>query len=289
MYTRAVKTGTKLRMALSGIPGSGKTFTALTLAHALAGGQEGGVAVIDTEAGRASKYADIFPPFDTVQLETFHPDLYIEAIHAAEAAGYAVLVIDSLSHAWDGPGGVLEVVDQAARQSKNGNTFAAWADGTPLHNRLVNAIIRARLHIIATMRSKMEYVQELDEHTKRMRVRRVGMAPIQRANLEYEFDVYGEMDDSNTLTIIKSICRPLQKAVILQPDASLAATLLDWLKGEDAEAVELASLIAQITTLRPAVDEPVPDRAAMERASVEQLRKERDRLTGKLTRLRSTR
>src|ERR1051326_6849372 len=88
MFTRAVKTDAKLRLALAGPPGSGKTFTALSLAHALADGQ--GVAVIDTEHGSASKYADLFPPFDCVNLETFHPDLYIEAIKAAEQAGYEI-------------------------------------------------------------------------------------------------------------------------------------------------------------------------------------------------------
>src|SRR6266700_8374114 len=90
--------------SLSGPAGSGKTYTALTLATALADGQ--GVALIDTEHGSASKYADLFS-FDTLQLETFHPNKYIEAIHEAEAAGYAVLVIDSLSHAWSGTGGLL--------------------------------------------------------------------------------------------------------------------------------------------------------------------------------------
>ncbi len=100
-FHKAVKYGAKLRLALAGPAGSGKTYTALTLATVLADG--GGVALIDTEHGSASKYADLFS-FDTLQLETFHPNKYIEAIHEAEAAGYAVLVIDSLSHAWSGQG-----------------------------------------------------------------------------------------------------------------------------------------------------------------------------------------
>src|SRR5215469_3962007 len=161
MFTRAEKTNSKLRLALAGPPGSGKTFTALSLAHALADGQS--VALIDTEHGSASKYADLFPPFDCVNLETFHPDVYVEAIHAAERAGYAVLIIDSLSHAWNGKGGVLELVDAAAKRSKSGNTYAAWAEATPIHTRLIETIIRANVHIIATMRSKMEYAQEKDE------------------------------------------------------------------------------------------------------------------------------
>ena len=83
------------------------------------------MALIDTEHGSASKYADLFPPFDRVDFETFHPDRYIEAIHEASQAGYGVLVIDSLSHAWNGKGGVLELVDTIAKRSKGGNSYAA--------------------------------------------------------------------------------------------------------------------------------------------------------------------
>ncbi len=286
MFTRATKTRSKLKMGISGVPGSGKSFTALTIAHALASEPEK-VAVIDTEAGRASKYADQFPPFDVVELETFHPDLYIEAIRTAEAAGYEVLIVDSLSHAWDGSGGILEILDTVARQSKNNNSFTAWGDVTPIHNRLINAILRSKLHVICTMRSKMEYVQEINPQTNRTQVRRIGLAPVQRANTEYEFDVYGDMDQDHTLTFIKSMCVPLQHAVLPYPDASLANTLKEWLSGKDAETMELASLMAQITTLRPAVDEPVPNQADMQKATVEQLRKERDRLTGKLVRMKA--
>ena len=154
MFTRAVKTDSKLRLALAGPPGSGKTFTALSLAYALADGQ--GVALIDTEHGSASKYADLFPPFDCVNLDTFHPDLYVEAIKAAERAGYVVLLIDSLSHAWNGKGGLLELVDGIARRSKSGNTYVAWGEATPIQNRLIDTLLAAKLHIIATMRRKME-------------------------------------------------------------------------------------------------------------------------------------
>ena len=94
--------------------------------------------MIDTEHGSASKYADLFPPFDCVNLETFHPDLYIEAIKAAEHAGYAVLIIDSLSHAWNGKGGLLELVDAIAKRAKSGNTYVAWAEATPIQNRLID-------------------------------------------------------------------------------------------------------------------------------------------------------
>lgn len=132
-FKRAVKHNAKLRMAIAGIAGSGKTRTSLILGTALAEGKP--LALIDTEHGSASKYADDFQ-FDVLELSHFHPDNYVDAIHEAEQAGYAVLIIDSLSHAWNGTGGALELVDSiakrvAARRDKEPNSFNAWGEVTP--------------------------------------------------------------------------------------------------------------------------------------------------------------
>src|SRR6266568_5669265 len=226
-FQRATKFQSKLRLALAGPAGSGKTYTALTLATALADGQS--VALIDTEHGSASKYADIFG-FDTLQLETFHPNKYIEAIHEAEAAGYAVLVIDSLSHAWSGVGGLLEVVENITKRSNSKNSFNAWGEATPLQNRLIDTIIRSKLHIIATMRSKTEYVVEVVNG--RTTPRKIGMAPVQRDDLPYEFDVFCSMESDNTLIVDKSRCPALSGAVIAKPNGAVADTLKVWLSGE---------------------------------------------------------
>ena len=227
-FHKAVKYGAKLRMALSGPAGAGKTYTALTLATTLAGG--GSIALIDTEHGSASKYADLFE-FDTLCLETFHPQRYIDAIHEAEAAGYAVLVIDSLSHAWSGQGGLLEEKDKIARAKYSGNSFSAWNDASAIQNKLVNVILGAKLHIIATVRSKMDYVLETGANGKTM-PRKVGMAPVQRDDLPYEFDVFCSMESDNTLIVDKSRCPALSGAVIAKPNGAVADTLKVWLSGE---------------------------------------------------------
>lgn len=230
MFKRATKSQAKLRMALMGPSGSGKTYTALTLATALAPGR---VAVIDTEHGSASKYGDQFT-FDVLELSDYHPKHYIDAIAAAgEAGAYDVLVIDSLSHAWNGAGGVLELVDKAARRSESKNTFAAWRDATPLHNQLVEALLAVPLHLLVTMRSKTEYVLEKDERTGKTAPRKIGLAPIQREGMEYEFDVVAEMDMQNTLMVTKTRIPRLAGKVIPHPGAPLATTLSDWL--EDGE------------------------------------------------------
>lgn len=221
-FKRATKSQAKLRMALMGPSGSGKTFTALSVAGAL-----GKVAVIDTEHGSASKYGDRFT-FDVLELTDYHPQQYIDAIRAAGEGDYEVLVIDSLSHAWNGSGGVLEIVDKAAKRSDSKNTFAAWRDATPLHNQLVEALLAAPLHLIVTMRSKTEYVLERDERGK-MTPRKVGMAPVQREGMEYEFDVVAEMDMQNTLVVTKTRIPKLTGKVIPCPGAALGETLKAWL------------------------------------------------------------
>lgn len=221
-FRKATKAQAKLRMAITGPSGSGKTFTALSVASAL-----GHIAVIDTERGSASKYADLFD-FDVLELTEYHPRNYIDAIQAARDGGYDVLIIDSLSHAWTGQGGVLELVDRAAKRSQTQNSFAAWRDVTPLHNQLVDTILGTSLHIIATMRSKTEYVLEKDDRG-RTSPRKVGLAPVQRDGMEYEFDVVAEMDMENNLLISKSRCIPLTNVVINRPDVRLGETLKEWL------------------------------------------------------------
>lgn len=223
LFKPATKSASKLRLGLGGPAGSGKTFTALTIATAL--GQR--VAVVDTEHGSASKYSDIFK-FDVVELDSFHPQNYIDAIHEAEAESYDTLILDSLSHAWMGKDGALELKDKATARSRSGNSFDAWREVTPLHNALVEAMIASRLHLIATLRSKTEYVVETDERGK-SKPRKIGLAPVQRDGLEYEFDVYGELDQDNTLIIGKTRCPALAGGVIRKPGAELAAVLMDWL------------------------------------------------------------
>ncbi|HHY45863.1 MAG TPA: AAA family ATPase [Firmicutes bacterium] len=222
MFQRATKQESKGRLALIGPAGSGKTYTALNIAQYM--GKR--LAVIDTERGSASKYADIFT-FDVCQLDTFHPQAYIDAIHAAEEAGYDVLIIDSLSHAWMGKEGALELVDKATARSKSANSFFAWREVTPLHNALVDAMLACKCHLIVTMRSKTEYVVEIVDG--KAVPRKIGMAPIQRDGLEYEFDVVADMDLSNNLIVSKSRCPALTGAVIPKPGKEVAEKFMAWL------------------------------------------------------------
>jgi len=245
-FKPATKEQSKLRMALIGPSGSGKTWTALSIASEL-----GKVALIDTERGSASKYAGDFK-FDVLELSDYSPLKYIEAIKAAAQFGYDVVVIDSLSHAWNAPGGVLDMVDKAAKKSQSNNSFAAWRDVTPVHNQLIDALVGTDIHLIATMRSKTEYVLETNERGKTM-PRKVGLAPVQRDGMEYEFDIFAEMDMENNLIISKSRCSALNGAVIPKPGKNVAEVVKAWLS--DGEPVVLKLVDAETGEI---TDAPAP-------------------------------
>lgn len=234
-FQKATKQQAKLLLALLGPAGSGKTYSALKIGRALVGA-EGRIALMDTEHGSASKYADLFN-FDTVQPDEFSVDTYLSVIREANAEGYDLLILDSLSHAWAGKGGILEFVDNAAKRSNSGSSFGAWRDATPKHNALIEAMLACRCHLIVTMRVKMEHVQEKDERTGKTVVRKIGLQPVQRDGLEYEFDVVGDLTLESELLISKTRCPELKDKIFPLPGENLAAPLRAWL-GSGASVVE---------------------------------------------------
>jgi hypothetical protein len=228
MFKKATRKQAKLKMALLGPSGSGKTYSALSVAKHL--GHR--IAVIDSERGSASLYAGEVADFDVLELESFSPRNYVEAIHAAEREGYDVIVVDSLTHAWSGKGGALEMVDKASKRSGAGNSFTAWRDVTPEHNALVDALVGCSCHLIATMRVKTEYVLEEDARGKKV-PKKVGMAPIQRDGFEYEFSIVADMNLEHDMIVTKSRCSAFDNAVINKPGKQVADGLLAWLASGD--------------------------------------------------------
>ena len=222
-FKKATKAAAKLRLGLIGPAGSGKTMTALRVARGLGGR----VAVIDTERGSASLYSgENGLDFDVLELESYEAEKFIQAIAQAEAAGYDVLIIDSLSHAWAGKGGILEFVDQAAKRS-GGGSFSGWRDATPRHNQLVDAILGAKLHVICTLRSKVEHV--IEQVNGRTQVRKVGLQPVQRDGLEYEFTVVADVTQDHELIITKTRAAWLKDKIIREAGEDLGRQLAAWL------------------------------------------------------------
>lgn len=210
------------RIALTGPSGSGKTYTALTLATAL--GENLGV--IDTERGSASKYVGLNGwQFETVQPDSYSPLSLVETLGVAAGRGFDAVLIDSLSHYWMGADGMLEQVD---RRAKNGGNFSGWKEVRPDERKMIDAIVSYPGHVIVTMRSKTEYVIEENDKGKKQPVK-VGLKPDQREGIEYEFDLIGDMDMDNTLTVSKSRIHTLSKAVVPMPTEELAYQIRDWM------------------------------------------------------------
>lgn len=191
-FEKATRKKARLRLALTGPSGSGKTMAALMIAKGLGGR----TAVLDTEHGSASLYAEPMtlangmqfdpPEFDSLELSApYSPERYIAAIRAAEAAGYDTLIIDSTTHEWSGSGGCLEINDTTAAAKFRGNSWSAWNETTPRHRAFIDAMLQSRMHIIATGRSKTETAQT--EEGGRKKVVKLGMKTEQRDGFEYEF------------------------------------------------------------------------------------------------------
>ena len=219
-FTKATKEKAKLRLALFGPSGSGKTYTGLRMATGLGGK----IALIDTERGSASKYADRFQ-FDVLELVKQDIDTYVKAIEAAQDAEYDVLVIDSLTHAWQE---LLAEVDKLAATKFRGNTWSAWSEGTPKQRYLVDAILAFDGHIIATMRTKTEWLVETSSDGK-MKPLRVGLAPQQGKGIEYEFYLLMELTPDHVATVLKDRTGKYQDKIIDKPGEKLGADLAAWL------------------------------------------------------------
>ncbi len=251
-FQRATKTQVKLRLALFGPSGSGKTYTSLRIASGIGGR----IAVIDSERNSASRYADRFVfDADTPGDKTIKS--YIQAINESAKAGYDVLIIDSLSHAWKE---LLQEVERLARSKFKGNSWSAWSEGTPMQQTLVDAILSYPGHIIVTMRSKTEWIQE--ESNGKSKPVRVGLAPEQGKGIEYEFDILLELTTDHLGTVIKDRTGKFQDKTIDKPGEDFGAALRDWLSDGAEPAPEKTPEPPPPPAPKAPAPPPVPKRAA---------------------------
>lgn len=185
----AQRSGARLLIQLSGVSGSGKTYTALQLAYGLAGGDGSKVIGIDTENRRMSLNADILPGgarFRTIDFYApFSPDRYIAAIEAACKAGAEVIVIDSVSHEWEGPGGCQDIA--------NATRFPDWKLAKRLHKQFMTHMLQSPAHIICCTRAR-----EKTDFTDTKNPKPLGLQPIQEHNFSYEATVSLMMHDQGS-------------------------------------------------------------------------------------------
>lgn len=232
-FQRATRKQAKARIALEGPAGYGKTYSALAIALGLVLPDQR-VAFIDSEGKTASKYANGKPfDFDIIEMDPpFHPRRFVKHIADAQQFGYGAVIIDSLSHAWAGEGGTLDIVDRLAKEKYRGDSHRAWKEGTEIQQELVNAILRSKIHVIACMRTKTDYVREDrdDDGKTRTVIRKAGTKTVQRDEFDYEFDIIGRFDTPTVMTIIKSRYATLPpESIVSKPDGKFGKALLEWL------------------------------------------------------------
>lgn len=226
-FKKAERKNAKLRLALSGPTGAGKTECALRLATGIGGR----IAVGDTENDSASLYADQYN-FESVNITPpYTPDKFVAVIKAAEKAGFDTLILDSITHEWSGVGGCLEMVDKLAPKFK-GNTWAAWSEVTPKHRMFIDAILHSSIHIIVTLRSKMDTIQE-DLGNGKKKVKKVGMKSEQREGIEYEFTTVLDLDADHIATATKDRTRIFAEPLIITNETGLQ--LRQWLLSGSAD------------------------------------------------------
>lgn len=237
-FTPAARKRTPLKIAISGPSGAGKTWSSLLIAKGITEGlpeEDRRIAVIDTENASACLYADdpeLGVAFDVLEIEPpYLVEKYIKAIEAAVRAGYKVLVIDSLTHAWDGEGGILAEVDKV--KGRGGNSFAAWAPAKSNQRHFIAWLLKTDIHLICTMRSKMMHAQNTENG--RTEIVKLGMNPIQGDNMEYEFTIAIELAMDHSGKASKTRVRHLDGR-IFDVNAGVGKYLIDWRNSAGAEA-----------------------------------------------------
>ncbi len=235
---KAKREKTKAKIGVMGTSGAGKTVGALWLAYGLSGNDWSKVCVIDTERSRSLLYADrndlVYEIGEFLHIDLQPPysvDRYIEAMKVAqEAVGSdGVIIIDSASHCWFAEGGVLDYKEHV--ESLRGKTsFSSWNDAGKLQNKFVDSILALDCHVICTLRSKTEYVQEKDPETNKTTIKKLGLVPVQRDNFEFELNLMLDLDkDTHIASIIKdnTFLEAEGFQDVLTPE--LGTRLRDWL------------------------------------------------------------
>jgi hypothetical protein len=223
---KATRKKAKIRLGLSAVSGGGKTYSAILVAKGLVGDLSK-VAIIDTENGSADLYAHL-GDFNVLPLTApFTPERYIEAIKSCEKAGMEVIIVDSISHEWDGKGGCLEIVESL------GGKYQDWAKVTPRHQAFIDAIIHSASHVITTVRRKQDY--EMIKDGNKIRVEKGGLREITREGFEYELTINLELDTRHNATASKDRTQLFMNKPAFVPSEQTGEMIAAWCEqGEES-------------------------------------------------------
>lgn len=210
----------KIKLGIQGPSGSGKTYSSLLIAKGLASDWNK-IVVIDTENNSADLYAHL-GNYNVINITApFNPQKYIEAIRLAYTHGMEVIIIDSISHEWDGIGGILEI-----HSSMPGNSFTNWGKLTPRHNNFIQTILQTPCHFICTMRSKQDYV--LSDRNGKMVPEKVGLKSVTREGTDYEFTLVFELDIKNLATASKDRTGLFYGKPSIVPTEEVGKQIANW-------------------------------------------------------------
>lgn len=267
MFKKASRKQVFLKIGVDGPSGSGKTKGALTIATELAKHTGSRIAVIDSENGSASLYADSFD-FDTCDIAAPHEiTKLLGAVNAAVDAGYKVIVVDSISHYWEN---LLERKEAYDRMNPRSNSFTNWKLFSAEWTRAMAALLAVKAHVVGTMRSKQAY--ELGEKDGRKSVTKVGLAPVVRDGTEYEFSLVFSLNSAHGAEATKDRTGLFGGRMLDLCNDGLSEELIAWMeKGEEAPIVTELSLptsdtLARIEGLLSEYEALSPDAGAKARA-----------------------
>lgn len=225
---QAMRKRAKIRMALQAPSGGGKTHSAILLAKGLTGGNLSKVAIVDTENGSADLYSHL-GKYNVLTLEQpFTPEKYIEAMKLCEDAGMEVIILDSVSHSWE------ELLDFHSKLA--GNSFTNWAKVTPRQKAFVDAILQSKAHIIATMRTKQDYV--LNQKDGKTIPEKVGLKSVQRDGLDYEFTLVFDIDIKHFATSSKDRTNLFMGKPDFIISESTGRAILNWCNQSDNMSID---------------------------------------------------
>ena len=219
---QATRTKAKIRLGLSAVSGGGKTYSAIKIAKGLSRGDLSKVAIIDTENGSADLYAHL-GNYNVLTLQApYSPERYVECIKSCEEAGMEVIIVDSITHEWNGKGGILEI-----HSSMTGNSFTNWSSLTPRHQKFIDAILQSKCHVITTVRRKQDYDLSKDSNGK-TKVEKAGLKEETREGFEYELTANIELDIKHNATALKDRTGLFMDKPAFTPSEETGKMLLDW-------------------------------------------------------------
>ena len=243
---QAKRSRAKIRISLQGPSGSGKTFSALQLAFGLTGDWKK-IAVIDTENQSADLYSEMGSYYVLSMKEPYSPERYAEAILLCEASGIECVIIDSISHEWNGKGGCLQLHEQATAAMRVPNSFQAWATITPRHQAFIDSILQCNCHVISTIRAKSDYI--MTERNGKQIPTKIGLAPVTRDGFDFEMTVALDIDAEHFAFTSKDRTGLFSGNPKFQITSGTGRSILDWCNtGENIEET-IKALINKCITM----------------------------------------